>query len=331
MKRAFFLSPILLVLAVVFSAPSQSVPKLINYQGRLTDASGQQPLSNGVYKVMFELYDTKSAPSNLIWGASYNVSVVLGQFNVVLGAAGGSNVVGASVNDIGFAFGGSERYLQMTIQTDGTGTNNITQPVLPRQQILSTPYAMNGVPTGSVMPFAGTNIPSGWVLCDGATNTAANPLFSGLFASIGKTYGVGDGTLLSFQVPDLRGRVVVGSGQGVGLINRPLSANLGVENITQVPNHTHPINLNTDLDGSHTHVIERTSGVSLKWGDGGGSSSDRIDSGDVTAGDPADVRARASGSAHSHHISGATGYDPNGVESVDNLQPSLVLYYIIRL
>ena len=91
-------------------------------------------------RVRFELFPDKTAGSNLIWGAEYNVASVAGQFNVILGAAGGTPVPGAAVNDISFAFGSAERYLQMTILTNGT-TWTEPQVLLPRQQILSTPFA----------------------------------------------------------------------------------------------------------------------------------------------------------------------------------------------
>lgn len=95
----------LLVSSVVLNCSAQdAVPKLINYQGRLTDAAGQ-PLPNGIYSVKLEIFAGKDTAqpggTNVIWGATYtNVVVVSGQFNVVLGAAGGTSVSGAAVNDL---------------------------------------------------------------------------------------------------------------------------------------------------------------------------------------------------------------------------------------
>ena len=66
---------------------------------------------------------------------------------------------------------------------------------------------------GEIMAFAGTHIPSGWTVAAGQT------LFIGsnqaLFASIGTTYG-GNGQT-TFDLPNLVGRDVVGSGTGAGL------------------------------------------------------------------------------------------------------------------
>ena len=65
------------------------------------------------------------------------------------------------------------------------------------------------MPAGSVIPFAGSFGPTGFLLCDGSgciTNYLCNP-----FYCIGrriKPGGLGDGG--TFNVPDLRGRVVAG-------------------------------------------------------------------------------------------------------------------------
>lgn len=65
------------------------------------------------------------------------------------------------------------------------------------------------LPAGSVMPYAGAQIPQGWLLCDGRTVGRSD--YPALFAAIGVTYGSGDGST-TFRLPDLRGRVVAGTG-----------------------------------------------------------------------------------------------------------------------
>ena len=62
------------------------------------------------------------------------------------------------------------------------------------------------VPTGSVFPFAGTGAP-GYLWADGQAVSRAT--YADLFAAIGTTYGIGDGAT-TFNVPDLRGRVMAG-------------------------------------------------------------------------------------------------------------------------
>ena len=63
------------------------------------------------------------------------------------------------------------------------------------------------VPSGTVLPFAGTTAPIGFLLCSG--QAVSRSTYPDLFAAIGTTYGAGDGST-TFNVPDLRGRVPAG-------------------------------------------------------------------------------------------------------------------------
>ena len=62
-------------------------------------------------------------------------------------------------------------------------------------------------PPGSGMPFFGSVVPDGWLLCNGAEVNRTT--YAALFAAIGTTYGVGNGNT-TFQLPDLRGRFLLG-------------------------------------------------------------------------------------------------------------------------
>ena len=62
-------------------------------------------------------------------------------------------------------------------------------------------------PAGAVIPFAGSTVPNGWLLCAG--QTVSRTTYANLFAIIGTTYGAGNGST-TFHLPDLRGRVVAG-------------------------------------------------------------------------------------------------------------------------
>jgi microcystin-dependent protein len=95
---------------------------------------------------------------------------------------------------------------------------------------------------GEIRMFAGNFAPTGWAFCQGqllpiAQNTA-------LFSLLGTTYG-GNGTT-TFALPDLRGRVPVGFGQGPGLSNRVIGEQFGTETVTlttsQMPAHSHTVN-----------------------------------------------------------------------------------------
>lgn len=64
-------------------------------------------------------------------------------------------------------------------------------------------------PSGSVVMWAGSSAPTGWLLCDGAT--ISRTTYAALFAIVGTTYGAGDGST-TFKLPDTQGVFVRGSG-----------------------------------------------------------------------------------------------------------------------
>lgn len=77
--------------------------------------------------------------------------------------------------------------------------------------------------TGTVLPFAGTAAPTGWLLCYGQSLLRAD--YPNLFTAIGTTYGAADGT--HFNVPDLRGRSPIGKddmgGSAAGILTVTLT------------------------------------------------------------------------------------------------------------
>jgi microcystin-dependent protein len=87
--------------------------------------------------------------------------------------------------------------------------------------------------------FAGNFAPQAWAFCRGQIESISQN--TALFALLGTTYG-GDGQV-TFQLPDLQGRVPVGTGNGPGLTSRQLGEIGGVESAimlqTQMPQHTH--------------------------------------------------------------------------------------------
>jgi microcystin-dependent protein len=100
---------------------------------------------------------------------------------------------------------------------------------------------------GEVRMFAFGRAPTGWLVCDGSTVKIDD--HSELFMLLGARFG-GDGGE-TFGLPDLRGRVPLHQGQGVGLTNRNLADKGGSETAilqTQhMPTHTHAFMVSTDL------------------------------------------------------------------------------------
>ncbi|MGY4397186.1 microcystin-dependent protein [Sphingomonas sp. UYAg733] len=92
---------------------------------------------------------------------------------------------------------------------------------------------------GEIRMFPWDWPPKTWALCNGATLGIAQN--QALFALLGTIYG-GNGTT-TFNLPDLRGRVILGMGQLAGGSFYPEGALGGVENVTlvtsQIPAHNH--------------------------------------------------------------------------------------------
>lgn len=64
----------------------------------------------------------------------------------------------------------------------------------------------SGAPVGSLMPYAGTTPPDGWLICDGSE--ISRTTYARLFSVIGTTYGAGDGNS-SFNIPNFSGARLV--------------------------------------------------------------------------------------------------------------------------
>jgi microcystin-dependent protein len=65
------------------------------------------------------------------------------------------------------------------------------------------------LPVGAILPYIGSSAPSYFKLCDGSA--ISRTTYAALYAIIGTTYGTGDGST-TFNLPDLRNRIPLGSG-----------------------------------------------------------------------------------------------------------------------
>jgi microcystin-dependent protein len=187
----------------------------------------------------------------------------------------------------------------------GTSANNVVQldgtAKLPAVDG-SALTGISGTPAGAVIPFAGTSAPTGWLLCFG--QAVSRTTYAALFAITSTTYGVGDGST-TFNLPDLRGRVVAGeddmggtsanrlTNQSGGLNGDVLGAVGGAETHTLV----------TAELAAHTHTINGASGS--------GSTNTNLDAASSNTRSEA-TSSTGSGTAH------------------NNVQPTIILNYIIK-
>lgn len=134
------------------------------------------------------------------------------------------------------------------------------------EAIITIPGASGGsgtvIPAGSVIMFASTSAPTGWVLCDGSTYLITT--YPDLFAAIGTNFG-GDGTT-NFSVPDMRDRVPVGAGATKPINGTPGGSWTKSIAVANLPPHTHPINhdhpaVNSSSNGQHDHPVRLSDGT----------------------------------------------------------------------
>lgn len=97
------------------------------------------------------------------------------------------------------------------------------------------------------MLFAGNFQVRGFWNCDGRLLSIAEN--SALFSILGTTYG-GDG-VSTFALPDLRGRIPVGQGQGPGLRSVSLGersgSNTATLTVANMPAHNHPMQVHVQV------------------------------------------------------------------------------------
>lgn len=183
-KYALFLG--LLALVLLTSTSFGEIPKLLNYQGYLTDASGN-PVADDNYSLTFRLYASEGADTNaFLWKETQTVSVSEGTFNAILGLT-------TSLN-LGFA------------QPYWLGIKVGTNPELsPRVRLTSVGYAYRALRADTAdYALSAPGGPSGNTWTFRITDTADTTITTGGcwgIARYGNTlYGNADSTHVNFGV-----------------------------------------------------------------------------------------------------------------------------------
>lgn len=163
-----------------------------------------------------------------------------------------------------------------------------------------TANSFDTIPVGAQIPFTGTTIPSGYLLCDG--RAVSRTTYKDLFAVIGTTYGAGDGST-TFNLPNMTGRVPVGykaSDTYFGTLGKSLGASTVKLTINQMPKHTHssPYNAGARWLGSSGYANTNSA-----W---------------------------ANGYVFDRDENIGSLKNTGGDQAHDNIQPSLVVNYIIK-
>ena len=198
----------------------------------------------------------------------------------------GNEVLGGTLQSAGFKDGNNVNY----------------KAVLPNTASWTADKTLATVLIGEIKIFAGSTVPDGYLMCNG--QEVSRTEYAELFAVIGTTYGVGDNST-TFNIPDYRGRVVIGTS-----LDYQLGSTGG--NAT----HKH------DILSSHTiaHVVFNTNlrNLIIDQSNGDGTSW-------TTGTELAISNTSTSSNTYTQGV-GVHGY----TEETSNVQPYLAQNYIIR-
>jgi len=177
--------------------------------------------------------------------------------------------------------------------------------------------AVDPLPVGTLLPFAGDFAPPGYMLCDG--RAVSRTTFAFLFSVIGTHYGPGDGAA-TFNLPDMRGRTVIGldnlGGVSADRVQAPFADTAGgsggeekhLLTSDELPAHSHGVN-----DPGHRHTYTRKTGSI--GSNGGGTSA---------------VRTFNENATSSSSGTGITVNNTGGDAAHNVMQPSMAMAWIIK-
>ena len=278
---------------------AQNEDKGFSFQGYARDFEGAA-LSNQTITVKFSIYP--EGQSNEYEEEQTVETDAYGVFHAVVGSEKPTTF--SEIN-----FGKSNYWLKVEVKAYGSSYVEISNT-----ELLSVPYAKaaevasNGVPAGTILPFAGdkSKIPAGYLPCDGSLVSQTD--YPDLYAAIGSAWGESGG---SFYVPDLRGYFLRGVSDGQN--NDPDKDSRTAKNggnsgdkvgsfqDDNIESHNHSFSGTTSNNGNHNHGVPNDSGSNVK---GGGD--DQVVDNDRNGSGTGGYKTSTDGS-HTHSFSGNTG------------------------
>ena len=176
---------------------------------------------------------------------------------------------------------------------------------------------IEGIPTGCIIPWSDTSVPTGFLECNGAA--VSRSTYATLFAIVSTTYGSGNGST-TFNLPDLKDNVPLGRSNSAALASsggaNTVSATGNVGGATanatlstaQLASHTHSIN-NRGPVTPHAHPTHVPTQIASAQQNPGTNT----------------TNSAGSGSGHDHNMSATFSGDATSV-----VQPYLTILYVIK-
>ena len=207
-----------------------------------TNPGGSAPTNNSLGQLWL---DTSQTPDELkVFDGSNFVRVDPQGITDTAAAAKYLQITNAAATYLALA--GGTMTGNLTLVGDPTTNNMASNKKYVDDQIAAIPAATDPTPVGTVIFRAGNSVPTGYLEANGQavdrTGTTA-----ALFAVIGTTYGVGDGTN-TFNLPDLRGEFIRGFDNGKGVDSgRAFGSGQSSQNLA----HDHNLNVFGLEDGAN--------------------------------------------------------------------------------
>lgn len=204
MKKQLLVLVWAIISFTALTVSAQTVQRGFSFQGYARDFEGAALASQEI-SVQFSIYPNGGATE--FQEIQTVTTDPYGVFQLTIGA---SKLADFSK----LKFGAKDYWLKVETKAYGSEFVEITNT-----QLLAMPYAksaenaLNGIPAGTILPFAGTSgkIPAGFLPCDGSQYNTST--YADLFDAIEYAWG-GSGS--TFRVPDLRGYFLRGVDNGRG-------------------------------------------------------------------------------------------------------------------
>lgn len=142
----------------------------------------------------------------------------------------------------------------LNVTSDATFVSNAIVSTAPTNSshLTNKEYVDKSMPVGSIIAYAGSSVPNGWVVCDGSA--ISRTTYAGLYSVCGTYYGSGDGST-TFNVPNLTDKFIRGGS------TRGTSGGSTSITTSNMPSHDHG-GATGSSNATHNHGTVSTGGES---------------------------------------------------------------------